>query len=198
MDSQRFRLQTTPNYTPSVSNSVTENAVRRAEAELKTTEPIADQRYPQYASRMDDGRLVTDYKPHCSANTAPSKYGNSMRAWFQHNADALVQVSRKRQADRAGAQYVMANTVPGPRQVQQCDQYECAFLKNQQSDSIGLERIEGVPHLFGTFSEARYPKPSSGSYLTTNYEGGRNTPRGQQFAALGSKPAFPSFPYNYN
>ena len=198
MDRQFFRKQTTPNLVPPVSQTVTQKAVDRVEAETKMTFPIADQRYPQYASVMEDGRLVTDYRPRCAANTAPSEYGNSMRAWYQHNADALVQVSRKRQADRAGAQYESAATVPGPRQVQQCDEYECAFLKSKQSSSIGLERIEGVPSLFGTFSNEKQARPASSSLLTTNYEGGRNTPRGQTFTPLGLKPAFPSYPYNYN
>jgi len=198
MDSRRFRKQTSPNYAPSVSNSVTERAVKRAEAEQKTTAPIEDPRYPHYAAKMEDGRLVTDYKPNCAANTAPSQYGNSMRAWFQHHADALVQVSRKRQADRAGAHYAKAPTVPPPRQLQQCSPYECAFLKNKEPNSIGLERVEGVPPLFGTFSEARYAMPESGAYLTSEYEGGRNTPRGQNFKPLGTTPVFPSYPYNYN
>ena len=61
-------------------------------------------------------------------------------------------------------------------------------------NSIGLERVEGVPPLFGTFSEARYDMPESGAYLTTEYEGGRNTPRGQNFKPLGTSPVFPSYP----
>jgi hypothetical protein len=192
MDSQRFRKQTSPNYAPAVYNSVTETAVRRAEVEQKSSAPIEDSRYPQYAAIMDDARVITDYKPRCAANTAPSEYGNSMRSWFQHHADALIQVSRKRQADRVGAQYSKAPTVPAARQVQQCSPYECAFLKNKDTNSIGLERVEGVPPLFGTFSEARYDMPQSGSYLTSDYEGGRNTRRGQNYKSLGTAPAFPS------
>lgn len=198
MDSKQFRKQTSPNYAPNVSNSVTETAAKRAEGEQKNTLPIADQRYPHYAAKMEDARLITDYKSRCAANTAPSQYGNSMRAWFQNHADALVQVSRKRQADRVGAQYSRAPTVPPARQLQQCTPYECAFLKNKEINSIGLERVEGVPPLFGTFSEARYAMPKSGSYLTSEYEGGRNTPRGQNFKPLGTSPVFPSYPYNYN
>jgi len=198
MHRDRFRKQTSPNYAPVVSNSVTKIAVERADGEQKSTVPIEDIRYPKYASKMEDARLVTDYKAHCAANTAPSKYGNSMRAWFQHNADALIQVSRKRQADRVGAQYTKAQTVPPAHQLQQCTPYECAFLKNKNTESIGLERVEGVPPLFGTFSDARYDMPASGSYLTSEYEGGRNTPRGQIYRPLGTTPAFPSYPYNYN
>ena len=199
MDSQNFRKQTSPNLIPSVSSSVTEKAVNEANVpELKITAPIPDQRYPQYATVMHDGRLATDYRPRCALNTVAPKYGNSMRSWFQHNTDALIQVSRKRQADRVGAQYMKAATVPAARQLQQCDEYECKFLKNTQSGSIGLERVEGVPPLFGTFSDPRHPMPSSGSFLTTNYEGGRNTPRGQSFRQLGNLPVFPNDDYNYN
>jgi hypothetical protein len=198
MDSQRFRKQTYPSYTATVFNLVAEKSVKHAEAEIKTTVPIADQRYPQYAAIMEDGRLVTDYKSHCAANIAPSKYGNSIRAWFQNNADALIQVSRKRQADRAGAQYSKAPTVPSARQLQQCTAYECAFLKNTQLETIGLERVEGVPPLFGTFSDTRHFMPKSSSYFTSEYEGGRNTTRGQVFRPLGTAPVFPSYPYNHN
>jgi len=175
-----------PTFRPVISKGVLEMSVKNVETPSKNTETVPDPRYPKYASMMDDGRLVTDYKSHCANNTAPSEYGNSMRAWFQHNADAMIQVSRKRQADRAGAQFYKAATVPPPRQVQQCDEYECKFLKNQKPESIGLERIEGVPSLFGTFSEPSYPIPYYPELLTTQYEGGRNTPRGREFIPLGS------------
>jgi hypothetical protein len=198
MDAQQFQRPTKPTFRPVLNGNVTEKAAMAAEVPAKGTEPIADQRYPQYAAVMDDGRLVTDYKSHCAVNVVPSKYGNSLRAWYQHNADALVQVSRKRQAERAGAQYSMAATVPGARQVQQCDPYECSFMKSTNPTTIGLERIEGVPPLFGTFSDTKYMKPASSSILTTSYEGGRNTPRGRQYVPLGNKYAFPNPQYSYN
>jgi len=198
MDAQQFQKRTMPSFRPVVNENVTQKAAMAAEVPAKGTEPIADQRYPQYAAVMNDGRLVTDYKSHCSINVVPSKYGNSLRAWYQHNADALVQVSRKRQADRAGAQYLMAATVPGPRQIQQCDPYDCSFMKSSNPETIGLERIEGVPSLFGTFSDTRYIKPASSSKLTSTYEGGRNTPRGRQFTPLGNNSVFPNAHYSYN
>ena len=198
MDAQQFQRPTKPSFKPVLNENVTQKAAMAAEVPARGTEPIADPRYPQYASIMEDGRLVTDYKSHCAINVVPSKYGNSLRAWYQHNADALVQVSRKRQAERAGAQYSMAATVPGARQIQQCDPYECSFIKNANPTTIGLERIEGVPSLFGTFSDTRYVKPASSTKLTNTYEGGRNTPRGRQYVALGNKYAFPNPQYSYN
>jgi hypothetical protein len=190
MDSNQFRKQTKPNYGPKINHSVLETAVKRVEAPLKETESIADPRYPQYASKMSDGRLLTDYKPHCAANTAPSRYGNSMRAWFQHHADAIVQVSRQRQVERTGAQYMRAATVPDAKQIQKCDEYECKFLTSRKPHTIGLERKEGVPELFGTFGEPTRMTPQSGEALTTNFEGGRNTPRGRAFQAMGTGSAF--------
>jgi len=198
MDAEQFQKATKPTYKPILNGNVTERAALAAEVPAVATEPIADPRYPQYASIMNDGRLVTDYKSHCSINVAPSKYGNSLRAWYQHNADAFIQISRKRQADRVGAQYASAKTVPGPRQIQQCDEYECKFMKSADKNTIGLERIEGVPSLFGTFSDSRYIKPGSSAILTSTYEGGRNTPRGRTYAPLGTKNVFPNSQYNYN
>jgi len=190
MDSKQFRKQTQPNYGPKINHTVLETAVKRIEAPLKETETVADPRYPQYASRMSDGRLVTDYKPHCAANTAPSRYGNSMRSWFQQHADAIVQVSRQRQVERTGASYMRAATVPEAKQVQQCDEYECMFTNNTKPHTIGLERKEGVPDLFGTFGEPTRMMPASGEILTTNFEGGRNTPRGRSFQSMGTGSAY--------
>jgi hypothetical protein len=190
MDSQRFRTASLPTFKPVISKNVLEMSVKNVETPSKSTEAVHDPRYPNYASIMEDGRLVTDYKSHCAANTAPSEYGNSMRAWFQHNADAFIQVSRKRQADRAGAHFYKAATVPDPKQIQQCNEYECNFLKNKDLNSIGLERIEGVPSLFGTFSEPSRSAPSIPDLLTREFEGGRNTPRGRTFTPLGNKKAY--------
>ena len=187
MDSQRFRKETSPNFKPSNNPGIIKRAVDKMGAESKATYPIDDPRYPKYASMMEDGRLVTDYKSHCANNSGPSKYGNSVRSFLQHNADAIVQVSRKRQADRAGAQFYMANTTIQPTQYQKCDEYECEFSVTGAQDSLGLERSEGCPSLFGTFSDAHMMAPSPRIPLTTVFEGGRNTPRGREYVPLGLK-----------
>jgi len=152
----------------------------------KDTGPIEDIRYPGYASIMKDGRLVTDYKTHCANNSGPSKFGNSIRGFLQHNADALMQVSRKRQADRAGAQHFMAPTVVPSKMFQKCDQYDCSFSWNKK-EGLGLARSEPVPELFGTFSDPRMMAPPSVTPLTSVFEGGRNTPHGREFAGLGTQ-----------
>ena len=167
-------------------NPTVEKTVKKMEAPLKQTAPTEDPRYPRYASIMNDGRLVTDYKSHCANNSGPSKFGNSVRSFLQHNADAMIQVSRKRQADRAGAQYYMADTVVPPKMVQKCDEYDCS-VSWKTKDGIGLTRSEGVPALFGTFSDPRRMAPSPVIPLTSVFEGGRNTPHGREFSPLGTQ-----------
>jgi hypothetical protein len=190
MDSERFAKPTYPDFRPNLNQRVVEVAVNRIEAPLKSTEQVPDNRYPEYPSVMWDARMFTDYKPHCAANVAPPEYGNSIRSWLQHHTDAIIQVSRKRQAMKSGAQYAKARTVPMAKQIQKCDEYECNFFKNSQPNTIGLERSEPVPELFGTFSPGDQMIPPSGERLTKNYEGGRNTPRGRKFAPLGTGPVF--------
>ena len=171
-----------PQYNP----TNIEASVKNMEIPLKATAPIEDIRYPKYAAIMEDGRLVTDYKSHCANNSGPSKFGNSIRGFLQHNADALIQVSRKRQADRAGAQHFMAATVIQPKMLQKCDQYDCSLSMNQK-EGLGLARSEIVPELFGTFSDPRFMAPSPVIPLTTVFEGGRNTPHGRDFVPLGTE-----------
>jgi hypothetical protein len=190
MDSKQFRKPTLPRFGPTLKSNLLEMGVSQVGAPPKTTEPIADQRYPQYIGPMSDGRFITDYRPQCAANVLPSEYGNTMRSWMQNNGDALIQTSRKRQADRAGAQYKKAATVPPSRQVQQCDIFECKKSTNNESGAIGLDRVERVPRLFGTFSDYGYGMPASRDFQTLHYEGGRNTPRGRSFQPLGLRSAF--------
>ena len=189
MDSHNFRKPTSPNLFPDRHNPIAATqAVKRMEAPMKATYPIDDPRYPGYASIMDDGRLVTDYKSHCAAYGGLNpRYGNSVRGFLQHNADGIIQVSRKRQAERVGAQFYMADTVVRPKMVQTCNEYECAFSLTDRK-GLGLERRrEGVPELFGTFSHASAAAPYANVPLTHVFEGGRNTPRGRDFTPLGVK-----------
>ena len=164
-----------------------EDEVNRMEMPSKTSYPVNDQRYPRYAAVMNDGRLVTDYKSHCEYNVSHPKHGNALRGFLQHNADALMQVSRNRQAERSGAQYYKASTVTGPRIQQQCTEYECEFSLSQYPPSIGIQRSETVPTLFGTFSEPSKYSNATNIALTTVFEGGRNTPHGRDFVPLGLK-----------
>ena len=187
MDSQLFRTQTYPNYTTQYNGKIVKGAVKQMNSINPVTYPIDDPRYPKYASMMEDGRLITDYKSHCEANGgAESKYGNSIRGFLQHNTDGIIQISRKRQADRVGAQFYMADTVVSPKMVQKCDEYDCTFSITDRK-GLGLERPQNVPHLFGTFSEATMLAPYPNVPLTHVFEGGRNTPRGRDYVPLGLK-----------
>ena len=187
MDSQQFRKTTYPAFSPIINQETLRKAAKAIEAPAKETAPTEDMRYPGYASNMEDGRLVTDYKTHCANNVIPSKYGNSMRQWLQHNSSAFIDVSRKRQSDRAGAQYYMADTVLGQKYFQKCDEYECRFSASGVRHNIGLGRVENVPELFGTFSNPNQVAPMSRIFLTDDYKGGRNTPRGRNFQPLGNQ-----------
>jgi hypothetical protein len=187
MDSQLFRNQTSPNFTAAYNGKAVTKAVKQMNKTNPITAPIDDPRYPKYASIMEDGRLITEYQSHCATNSgADPKYGNSIRGFLQHNADALIQVSRKRQAERVGAQFQMANTVVKPKMVQKCDEYDCTFSVTDRK-GLGLERSEGVPHLFGTFNENKTVAPYPNVTLTSVFEGGRNTPRGRDYVPLGLK-----------
>jgi hypothetical protein len=187
MDSQQFRKATFPRFSPIINEETLATAAKRIEAPDKRTAPVDDIRYPGYAGIMSDARLVTDYKSQCANNVVPSKYGNSMRQWLQHNSSAFIEVSRKRQADSVGAQYQMADTVLGQKYYQKCNEYDCSFSSTGIRQNIGLGRSEPVPELFGTFSEASQDAPTPRIFLTTEFKGGRNTPHGREFIPLGNQ-----------
>jgi len=172
---------------PIINEGALRMAAERIEAPEKKIVPLEDIRYPGYASPMSDGRLVTDYKSHCANNVAPPEYGNSIRSWLQHHADALIQTSRHRQAERAGAYFYNAETTIPPKQGQRCDEFECTFSVSGYKNGVGLMRDERVPSLFGTFAKPNQNAPTKRVFLTDVYEGGRNSVRGRQFVPLGTK-----------
>jgi len=187
MDSQHFRKATHPTFSPIINEAALAKAAKRMNAPSKNTVPSDDMRYHGYAAIMGDGRLVTDYTTHCAKNVAPSEQGNSLRHWLQHNTAAFIEVSRRRQADRVGAQYHMADTVLGQKYYQKCNEYDCSFSATGERRNIGLGRREPVPELFGTFSESRENAPMPRTPLTHVFEGGRNTPHGREFKSLGNQ-----------
>lgn len=187
MDSRYFRKQTHPTFSPIINEAALAKAAKRMNAPSKNTIASEDMRYPGYAAIMDDGRLVTDYTTHCAKNVASSEQGNSLRHWLQNNTTAFIEVSRRRQADRAGAQYHMADTYLGPKYYQKCDEYDCSFSASGERKNIGLSRREPVPELFGTFSEPREISPRRKTPLTSEFHGGRNTPHGREYKPLGNQ-----------
>jgi len=172
---------------PIINEHALRIAGQKIEAPEKKIVPLEDVRYPGFASPMEDGRLVTDYKSHCANNVAPSKYGNSIRSWSQHNADALIQTSRHRQAQRSGAYFYNEKTTVPPKQLQRCDAFDCTFSATGLKNGLGLMRDEIVPSLFGTFAKPNQNAPPKRVFLTDVYEGGRNSIRGKQFTPLGNQ-----------
>ena len=187
MDSQQFVRPTNPSFMPIINERALRIAGEKIEAPEKKIVPLEDIRYPGYAFPMADGRLVTDYKSHCANNVAPPEYGNSIRSWLQHHADALIQTSRHRQAERAGAYFYNADTTIPPKQGQRCNEFECTFSVSGYKNGVGLMRDEQVPSLFGTFAKPNQNPPTKRVFLTDVYEGGRNSVRGRQFVPLGNK-----------
>lgn len=65
----------------------------------KDVYPARDDRYPAYAGPMADGRLVTDYRPHCSKNIRPAEQYYT-KLWMIHHTDEMMDESRRRQGAR--------------------------------------------------------------------------------------------------
>lgn len=191
MDSQRFVKPTYPDFRPTVTWDMLKQAEKRVSVPDKRSAPVEDIRYPGYASIMSDSRLVTDYKSKCEYNVVPSQYGNSFRSWLQHHADGFIQVSRHRQAQRAGSYYYGAVYPPAPKQLQHCDEFDCTFSRTDLENGLGLERNEPAPALFGTFAAPKDDAPMKRVFLTDKFEGGRNTPHGRKYKPLGTGLANP-------
>ncbi len=131
---------------------------------------------------MEDGRLVTSYANHCSQNI-PAGSQFSTKSWMTHNANEIIKVSRDRAAKNNGAIYGLDDSVvPPPVSLVSCSRSECSREPTNRGGAIGTERApQEMPELFGTWDPritTVSPKPNVAG--TTNYEGGRNTPRGNQ------------------
>jgi len=182
MDSKFFRKTTDPNYY--AQNIVQEP---RQQPAGRPSLPTADTRFPGYASTASDGRLVTDYRPRCSQNVkAGSQYAT--KEWLIHNTDSIIDVSRERQATYTGAIYGFDKTVvPLMEGAVQCYPMGCEYLDGDKN-GVGIERLDKAPELFGTFSYQGFLRaPRAKTDLTTRFEGGRNSMRGQTFTPLGNR-----------
>lgn len=192
MDSRFFRIPTQPNpYKYSMLSSTQAGEVAtRTIVSARNTAPSQDNRFPGWAAPMADGRLVTDYRPHCNENI-PAGSQFATKEWVQKNTDDIIAVSRRRQATMTGAIYGMdPYVVPPPETIQQCNPMGCDIMSTGLPDGIGLERpYDKAPELFGTF---QYP-PQKDPYepkiaLNHVFEGGRNSPRGRTFKPMGNMP----------
>lgn len=173
VDAQGFRRATEPNlYAGPVRPWP-----RAVNVETKDSGPVPDSRFPERPAQMEDGRLVTDYRPRCARNI-PTGAQYATKQWMIHSTDAIIQESRRRQAIRAGADQAFdATTVPPPTTVVKCTPFSCGVVPVSRS-GIGREREEGCPDLFGTFAESYATGALKPVMRTQKYQGGRNTPRG--------------------
>ena len=166
-----------PNFIYTPPQYVVETNVKNKEAPQKSTQPTPDSRFPGWAAPMSDGRLVTDYRPHCFLNF-PTGTQFATKKFMQQNAESIMERSRTRQASRVGAGMSYdSSTEVNPQFTVQCDSLECSYSPYDAS-GLGVERHEPTPELFGTFasSSPSFQKPAA-PVLTTRFEGGRNTPR---------------------
>ncbi len=189
MDSQFFRVPTSPNYYQGISSSQAERIARATAISTRNTQPSQDARFPGWAAPMADGRLATDYRPHCNQNIPAGKQF-ATKEWIQSHTDDIIEISRARYAEITGAIYAFDNTVVAPPQsLVKCEKTECAFLPSGHPDGIGVERVyDKAPDLFGTFSFPRRRAPAAKVGLNPKFEGGRNSWRGREFDPMGNKP----------
>jgi hypothetical protein len=177
MDARLFRLPTSPNFYAAVGSSP---PFDKSEQQKNSQLPTQDSRFPGWAAPMSDGRLVTNYQNHCSQNV-PTGQQFATKNWMTHNANDIISVTRKRFSEHTGAIYGVDTTVvPPPTGYVECTRSECNRTATNKPGGLGVERLpQDVPELFGTWDSrvtGVTPRPNVG--ITTKYEGGRNTPRG--------------------
>jgi len=144
--------------------------------------PARDGRYPAYAAPLEDGRLVTDYRPQCSKNIKAGQQFHT-KLWLIHHATEMMDESRRRQVEWSGASLGMANTVPPPSAIVHSTPFYSEVNPTNLYDGIGVERANAdAPELFGTFSyepQISEIQNNRKNIATTQfYEGGRNSKRG--------------------
>lgn len=189
MDSQFFRVPTSPNYYSGMPRTEAERVATRTIVSTRNTQPTMDSRFPGWAAPMADGRLTTDYRPHCNQNIPAGKQFGT-KEWIQANTDDIIEISRMRYAESTGAIYGNDMTTEAPPQsIVKCEKTECVMMPSGKYNGIGTERVyDKSPDLFGTFvfPRMRAPKPHIG--LNQKFEGGRNSWRGREFDPMGNRP----------
>jgi hypothetical protein len=174
MDSLGFRILTQPALYSSVASATP------VQPRPDASRPGSDNRYDFETGKMEDARGVTDYRPQCEENI-PAGSQFATKHWLQNNGEAIMKKSRSIQIQRTGA-YYGARMDLEPRAAQEvvCTPYGCKAVSGAYDTGIGMERLEGCPHLFGTFDPAPGANgpPLTAAVLTTKFEGGRNSSRG--------------------
>lgn len=189
MDSQFFRIATQPNYYHGLSSYQAETLANQTTVSRRNTQPSMDSRFPGWAAPMADGRLVTDYRPHCDQNIPAGKQF-ATKEWIQANTDDVIAISRARYAQSTGAIYGFDTTVvPPPENLVTCSKVECVTMPTGERDGIGTERVyDRAPDLFGTYQVTKMKAPKAHVGVNQHFEGGRNSRRGTEFTPLGNKP----------
>ena len=177
MDAKLFRLPTKPNFYAAVATSAPFDSEQR---QKYSTLPTPDSRFPGWSAPMADGRLVTDYQPHCARNI-PSGRQYATKEWMTKHAEEIIAVGRDRFVQQTGAFYgVDASIVPPPAIVVKMSASEVQRFQTGRMGGLGIERAGAdAPELFGTWDPRDGSvAPAPRIQLTSRYEGGRNTPRG--------------------
>jgi hypothetical protein len=188
MDSKLFVLPTNPNFYSKPSPAVSKQTAfsRTFPDGQYYVGPAPDSRFPGWSGPMEDGRLATDWRPHCNRNVpAGLQFGTTQ--WMQRNADQIITVSRERQSMDAGANLGFDNTIVAPpKNIVSCDIMKCGYSQTGLPYGIGTERQEPVPELFGTFNTDVPEVTQRLPPITSSFEGGRNSLRGRHFTNLGN------------
>jgi len=178
-----FSKPTSPNYYHPPAFGTEYRAATKAVLEpVKDAIPARDNRYPSFAAPLEDGRLVTDYRPQCTKNIRAGQQFYTKQWMIQHSVD-LIDESRKRQVEWSGASLPMANTEPPAAAIVYSTPFNSEIHPTYLHNGIGVERADcPAPPLFGTFSYEPTIKELQNNRkniaLTTRYEGGRNSRRG--------------------
>ena len=184
MEQSGFTPNTEPNLFATPSFGTEYRDARNAYVPpIKNVYPARDNRYPAYAATLEDGRLVTDYRPQCSKNIRPAAQFTT-KAWLIHHASEVMEEARQRQVEWTGASLPMSNTAPPPAGITHSTPFYSEINPTYLKNGLGVERANAAaPDLFGTFSyeptisEMQMNRKNIG--LTTHYEGGRNSSRGK-------------------
>jgi hypothetical protein len=178
MDAKLFRLPTNPNFYSGIASA---NPFELKEQQKRSQLPTSDSRFPGWSAPMADGRLVTDYATHCTQNI-PVNQQYATKEWLTKNALEIIRIARERTSQQTGAIYGMDPTVvPPPAMIVKCETDDCVRSLTETPGGIGMERANAAaPDLFGTWDNSDWgaTAPPPNIARTTNYEGGRNTPRG--------------------